>query len=90
MYDLDAHVQTLRDNLTELSSLDRINRIREDWQAYVTGIEEMKLHHNTLGLKIVVLLSKWEAEECARRSFPAIQAVCRDCGAQPSERPMGG
>ncbi len=30
MYDLDAHVQALRDNLTALSSLDRINRIREE------------------------------------------------------------
>jgi len=40
MYDLDAHVQALRDNLTELSSLDRINRLRKDWQAYVTGSEE--------------------------------------------------
>jgi len=40
MYDLDPHVQALRDNLTELSSLDRINRLRKDWQAYVTGIEE--------------------------------------------------
>jgi len=40
MYELDAHVQALRDNLTELSSLDRINRLRKDWQAYVNGIEE--------------------------------------------------
>ena len=42
MYDLDAHVQALRDNLTELSSVDRINRLRKDWQAYVTGIEEWR------------------------------------------------
>jgi len=49
----DAHVQALQDNLTELSSLDRLNRIKEDWLAYVTGIEEMKLHHKTLGRKII-------------------------------------
>ena len=40
MYDLDAHAPPLRDNLTELSSLGPINRLRKDWQAYVTGIEE--------------------------------------------------
>jgi len=42
MYDLDAHVQALRDNLTKLSSLDTLNRLRKDWQAYVTGIEEWR------------------------------------------------
>ena len=53
MSPFDAHVQAFQDDLTEGSSLDRINRIREDWQAYATGIEEMKLHHNTLGLAII-------------------------------------
>ena len=49
------------------ASRDRITRIKQDWQAYVTGIEEMKLHHKALGIKISGLLPKWEAEDRARR-----------------------
>ena len=36
----DAHLHAFQDDRTERASLERINRIRGDWQAYVTGIEE--------------------------------------------------
>ena len=84
---MGSHVQGFRNHLTEQSQLERPNPLKSDWHAYVTGIEEMKLHHNALGIKFAVLLSRWRAEDRARRLLPvpASPVACAACGARHLE-----
>ena len=67
---LDAHLHAFQDDLTERASLDRINRAKEHWRAY---------------LQQAALLSKWRAEDRALRSSRARPVVCVDCGARELE-----
>ncbi len=64
MLDFDAHVQAFQDDRTERASLDRINRAKEHWRAYVQGSAEFELMRNNQA----ILLSAWRAEDRARRS----------------------
>ncbi len=66
----DAHLHAFRDDRTERASLDRINQAKEYWRAY---------------LQQAALLSKWRAEDRARRSSRARPVVCVDCGARHLE-----
>ena len=59
----DAHTHAFLDARTERASLDRINRAKEHWRAYVQGIQESELLLN----KQTILLSAWQAEDRARR-----------------------
>ncbi len=77
----DAHVHAFQDDLTERASLDRINRAKEHWRAYVQGRAELELLLN----KQAILLSAWRAEDQALRSSRARPAVCVDCGARELE-----
>ena len=81
MPDFDTHVQAYRDDLTERASLDRINRAKEHWRAYVQGRAELELLIN----KQAILLSAWQAEDRALRSSRARPVVCVDCGARHLE-----
>ncbi len=63
------------------ASLDRINRAKEHWRAYVQGRAELELMLN----KQAILLSAWRAEDRALRSSMARPVVCRDCGARELE-----
>ncbi len=74
----DAHLRALQDDLTERASLDRINRAKEHWRAYVQGRAELELLLN----KQAILLSAWQAEDRALRSSRARRVVCSDCGAR--------
>ncbi len=85
MPDYDAHVQAFRDDLTERSQLDRINRAKEHWRAYVQGSAELELTLNKQAIEQAVLLSKWRAEDHARRSSRVRPAICVDCGARDLE-----
>ncbi len=55
MPDSDAPLHAFQDAPTERSSLDRINRGKEHWRAYVQGRAELELLLN----KQTILLSKW-------------------------------
>ncbi len=81
MPDLDAHLHAFQDDLTEHASLDRINRAKVHWRAYVQGIQESELLLN----KQTILLSAWQAEDRALRSTRAGAVVCSDCGARHLE-----
>ena len=81
MPDYDAHIQPFEDDLTERSSLERINRAKEYWRAYVQGRAELKLLRN----KQAILLSAWQAEDRALRSSRTRPVVCVDCGARHLE-----
>ena len=43
----DAHIHAFQDDLTERASLDRINRAKEHWRAYIQGITELELMLNS-------------------------------------------
>jgi len=60
----DTHIHASQDDLTARASLDRINRAKEHWRAYVQGRAELELLLN----KQTILLSAWQAEDRARRS----------------------
>ncbi len=77
----DAHIHAFQDDRTARASLDRINRAKEHWRAYVQGITELELLLN----KQTILLSAWRAEDRARRSSRARRVVCVDCGARHLE-----
>jgi len=63
MPDLDAHIHAFQDARTARASIDRINRAKEHWRAYIQGITELELTLN----KQAILLSAWRAEDRARR-----------------------
>ncbi len=77
----DAHVHAFQDDFTERASLDRINRAKEHWRAYLQGRAESELLLN----KQTILLSAWQAEDRALRSSRARRVVCVDCGARHLE-----
>ncbi len=77
----DAHLHAFQDARTERASMDRINRAKEHWRAYVQGRAESELMRN----KQAILLSAWRAEDRALRSSRARPAVCVDCGARHLE-----
>jgi len=52
---LDAHIHAFEDDLTERASLDRINRAKEHWRAYVQGCAELELMRNKMALRQAVL-----------------------------------
>ncbi len=81
MLDYDAHIHAFQVDLTEQSSLDRINHAKEHWRAYVQGRAELELIRN----KQAILLSAWQAEDRALRSFRTRRVVCSDCGARHLE-----
>ena len=81
MLDYDAHIHAFQVDLTEQSSLDRINLAKEHWRAYLQGRTESELLLN----KQTILLSAWQAEDRALRSSRARRVVCRDCGARELE-----
>ncbi len=82
MPDYDAHIQASRDDLTERSQLDRLNRAKSRWIEYVRGSAESELIRNKMAIAQAVLLSKWRAEDRALRSSRARPVVCSDCGAR--------
>ncbi len=77
----DAHLHVFQVDLTEQSSRDRINLVKEHWRAYIQGRAELELLLN----KQTILLSAWQAEDRARRSSRARPVVCSDCGARHLE-----
>ncbi len=81
MPDYDAHIHAFLDDRTERSSLDRINRAKEHWRAYVQGRAESELMLN----KQAILLSAWQAQDRARRSSRVTSTVRCDCGARDLE-----
>ncbi len=81
MLDYDAHIHAFQVDLTEQSSLDRINLAKEHWRAYIQGSAEFELLLN----KQAILLSAWQAEDRALRSSRARRVVCVDCGARHLE-----
>jgi len=81
MLDYDAHIHAFQVDLTEQSSLDRINLAKEHWRAYLRGRTESELLLN----KQTILLSAWRAEDRALRSSRARPVVCVDCGARHLE-----
>ncbi len=76
MPDSDTHIHAFQVDLTERASLDRINRAKEHWRAYLQGRAELALLLN----KQTILLTEWQAEDRARRSSRARPVVCVDCG----------
>ncbi len=76
-----AHIHAFQDDRTARASLDRVNRAKEHWRAYVQGRAELELTLN----KQAILLSAWRAEDRARRSSRARPVVCSDCGARHLE-----
>ncbi len=80
-----AHIHAVQDDRTERASLDRINRAKEHWGAYVQSIAELQLTLNKIAIEQVVFLSKWRVEDRARRSSRARPVVCVDCGARDLE-----
>ncbi len=81
MPDSDAHIHAFQDDRTERASLDRINRAKEHWRAYVQGRAELELLLNMH----TILLSAWQAEDRAGRSSRGRPAVCVDCDARELE-----
>ena len=49
MPDFDAHLHAFQDDRTERASLDRINRAKEHWRAYIQGRAESELTLNKQG-----------------------------------------
>ncbi len=82
---VDAHLHAFQDARTERASLDRIKRVREHWRAYVQSIAELQLTLNKIAIEQAVFLSKWRAEDRARRSSKTSPVVCRHCGARELE-----
>ncbi len=82
MLAFDTHIHAFQDDRTARASLDRVNRAKEHWRAYVQGSAEFELMRNNQAL----LLSAWRAEDRARRSSRARPVVCSDCGARHLER----
>ncbi len=70
MPNYDAHLHAFQDDLIERASLDRINRAKEHWRAY---------------LQQAALLSVWRAEDRAQRSSRGRPVVCVDCRARHLE-----
>ncbi len=66
----DGHLHAFQDDRTEGASLDRINRAKEHWRAYVQGHAELQLIRNKPAIGQAVLLSAWRAEDRALRSSP--------------------
>jgi len=85
MLDFDAHVQAFQDDLTERTSLDRINRAKEHWRAYVQGIAELQLTLNKIAIERAALLSIWRAQDRASGATTVTPAACCDCGARSLE-----
>ncbi len=81
MPDSDGHIHAFHDDRTQLASLDRINRAKEHWRAYLQGRAELELLRN----KQAILLSAWQAEDRALRSSRARRVVCVACGARHLE-----
>ncbi len=77
----DAHLHAFQDDRTARASLDRVNRAKEHWRAYVQGTAELELMRNKQG----ILLSAWRAEDRALRSSRARPVVCSDCRARNLE-----
>ncbi len=71
MPNYDAHLHAFQDDRTARASLDRINRAKEQWRAYVQCRAESELLRN----KLAILLSKWQAEDRARRLAPRWEAL---------------
>ena len=63
MPDFDAHLHAFQDDRTEWAALDRINRAKEHWRAYIQGRAELELMRNEQAIP----LSAWRAEDRARR-----------------------
>ncbi len=76
----DAHIHAFQDDRTARASLDRINQAKEHWRAYVQGRAELELLRNKMAIEQDILLTKWRAEDRARRSSRARPVVCVDCG----------
>ncbi len=85
MPDLDAHIHAFQDDRTERASLDRINQAKELWRAYIQSIAEVQLTLNKIAIEQAVFLSKWRAEDRARRPSRVRPIVCVDCGARDLE-----
>ncbi len=81
MLAFDTHIHAFQDDRTARASLDRVNRAKEHWRAYVQGSAELELLLN----KQTIQLSAWQAEDRARRSFTVRPAACGDCGARELE-----
>ena len=81
----DAHVHAFQDDLTERASLDRINRAKEHWRAYVQGIAELQLTLNKIAIERAALLSIWRAQDRASGATTVSPAACCDCGARHLE-----
>ncbi len=81
MLAFDTHIHAFQDDRTARASLDRVNRAKEHWRAYVQGSAELELMRN----KQAILLSAWRAEDRALRSSRARPVVCVDCGARHLE-----
>ncbi len=81
----DAHLHAFQVDLTEQSSRDRINLVKEHWRAYLQGRAELALLLN----KQTILLSAWRAEDRALRSSRARPVVCSDCGARTHTERQG-
>ena len=81
MLAFDTHIHAFQDDRTARASLDRVNRAKEHWRAYVQGRAELELTLN----KQAILLSAWQAEDRALRSSRARPVVCSDCGARHLE-----
>jgi len=85
MPDLDAHIHAFQDDRTERASLDRINRAKEHWRAYVQGIAELQLTLNKIAIERAALLSIWRAQDRASGATTVSPAACCDCGARSLE-----
>ncbi len=81
MLAFDTHIHAFQDDRTAPASLDRVNRAKEHWRAYLQGRAELELLLN----KQTILLIAWQAEDRALRSSRARPVVCSDCGAQHLE-----
>ena len=81
MLAFDTHIHAFQDDRTARASLDRVNRAKEHWRAYVQGSAELELMRN----KQAILLSAWRAEDRARRSSTVRPAARVDCGARELE-----
>ncbi len=85
MPESDAHIRAFQDDLTERASLDRINRAKEHWRAYVQGIAELQLTLNKIAIERAALLSIWRAQDRASGATTVTPAACCDCGARSLE-----
>ncbi len=85
MLDFDAHIHAFQVDLTEQSSLDRINLAKEHWRAYIQGIAELQLTLNKIAIERAALLSIWQAQDRASGATTVSPAACSDCGARDLE-----